>query len=273
MLAGLQASPARYNRRDKAAAFQGAAMGTHDWTRVASGIFHDFHHEWISEIKRALNRRLPEDYYALAEQHAAGFGPDVLTLQGRPDGSGPPRRNGMPAPAGGGVALAEPRVTLAGVSDRSFTQRRRTTVVVRHVSDDRVVAMVEIVSPGNKGSVTAVRSFVEKAAELILMRVNLLVVDLHPPGPRDPHGLHAAIWEEFAGQESEAPPARPFVLASYDAGLVVRAYMETAAAGDALPEMPLFLDPPLWVGVPLEATYLAAFAEVPLRWRGVLERA
>jgi len=63
MLAGLQASPARYNRRDKAAAFQGAAMGTHDWTRVASGIFHDFHHEWISEIKRALNRGLlPEDY-------------------------------------------------------------------------------------------------------------------------------------------------------------------------------------------------------------------
>ncbi len=246
-------------------------MPAHDWTRVPDGIFHDFHHEWISAVKHALNRALPEDYYALAEQHAAGFGPDVLTLQGRPDGSGPtsPPRSGA---GGGGTALAEPRVTLAGVSDRSFSQRRRSTVAVRHVSGDRVVAMVEIVSPGNKGSVTAVRSFVQKAAELLLMRVNLLVVDLHPPGPRDPHGLHAAIWEEFEGKESEVPPARPFVLVSYDAGLVVRAFMETAGPGDVLPEMPLFLDPPLWVGVPLEATYQAAFAEVPVRWRGVLER-
>ena len=57
-------------------------MPMHDWTRVAAGIYHDFHHEWISEIKRSLNRGvLPEGFYALAEQHAAGFGPDVLTLQ------------------------------------------------------------------------------------------------------------------------------------------------------------------------------------------------
>jgi len=36
-------------------------------------------------------------------------------------------------------------------------------------------------------------------------------------------------------------------------------------------EMPLFLDPPRLVHVPLETTYLAAFAEVPQRWRTVLE--
>lgn len=55
-------------------------MPMHDWTRVEAGIYHDFHHEWISAIKRALNERLPGSYYALAEQQAAGFGPDVLTL-------------------------------------------------------------------------------------------------------------------------------------------------------------------------------------------------
>ncbi len=54
-------------------------MPVHDWTRVDPGIVHDFHHDWITEIKRALNRGiLPSGYYALAEQHAAGFGPDVL---------------------------------------------------------------------------------------------------------------------------------------------------------------------------------------------------
>ena len=57
-------------------------MPMHDWTRVDAGIYHAFHHEWISEISRALNRGLlPNDLYALPEQQAAGFGPDVLTLQ------------------------------------------------------------------------------------------------------------------------------------------------------------------------------------------------
>jgi hypothetical protein len=55
-------------------------MPVHDWTRVEAGIFHDFHHEWISTIRRALNDELlPAEYYALAEQQAAGFGPNVLT--------------------------------------------------------------------------------------------------------------------------------------------------------------------------------------------------
>ena len=53
-----------------------------DWSRVEAGIFHHFHHSWIEELQRTLNRGvLPSDYYAMAEQHAAGFGPDVLTLQ------------------------------------------------------------------------------------------------------------------------------------------------------------------------------------------------
>jgi len=53
-------------------------MPVHDWTRVNAGIFHHFHQCWIDELQRALNRGLlPESYYALAEQYAGGFGPDV----------------------------------------------------------------------------------------------------------------------------------------------------------------------------------------------------
>ena len=57
-------------------------MPMHNWTLVAAGIFHAFHHGWISTISNALNSGLlPPEYYALPEQQAAGFGPDVLTLQ------------------------------------------------------------------------------------------------------------------------------------------------------------------------------------------------
>jgi hypothetical protein len=54
----------------------------------------NFHHGWIEEIARALNKGvLPVDYYTMAEQHAAGFGPNVLTLQERGNGETdtPPR--------------------------------------------------------------------------------------------------------------------------------------------------------------------------------------
>src|SRR5579884_3344010 len=91
---------------------EGGPMPIHDWSRVGAGIFHDFHHAWIEEIKRALNGGLlPDTYYALAEQHAAGFGPDVLTLQGRGEEDSAPV---TPAAGGGsGLLLAPPKVPLA----------------------------------------------------------------------------------------------------------------------------------------------------------------
>ena len=53
-------------------------MPIHDWTRVDTGIFHDFHHAWIEELKRGLNRGLlPPDHYALAEQIASEAPPQT----------------------------------------------------------------------------------------------------------------------------------------------------------------------------------------------------
>src|SRR5436309_11219358 len=77
------------------------AMPMHDWTRVEAGIFHAFHHRWISAISDALNvGLLPRDYYALPEQVAAGFGPDVLTLQERrPDTEEEPGGGTVPTAA------------------------------------------------------------------------------------------------------------------------------------------------------------------------------
>ena len=56
-------------------------MPLHDWSRVESGIFHAFHTAWITEIQNKLNAGLlPENYYALAEQHASDYVADVLAL-------------------------------------------------------------------------------------------------------------------------------------------------------------------------------------------------
>jgi hypothetical protein len=246
-------------------------MPIHDWTRVEAGIFHDFHHGWIEEIKRVLNRSiLPPEYYALAEQIAVGFGPDVLTLQGDRNGNTeeePARSSVSP----GGVLLAAPRLQPLAETDMSFYRRKQSTIAVRHISGDRVVAMIEIVSPGNKAARNSVRAFVQKTAELLDKGVHLLILDLHPPGKRDPDGIHSEIWQEVAGEEYALPANKPFTLAAYETGVVLRAYVVQVAVGDTLPDMPLFLEVGQVVEVPLDATYNAAFAELPRRWRRVLE--
>src|SRR5947199_597752 len=120
-------------------------MPVHDWTRVDAGIWQDFHHAWIEEVKRALNRGLlPPDYYALAEQVAGGLGPDVLTLERPGTGPDPPRENGVAGGGGsgsGGIALATtpPRVRFTALAEEEVYARKRNRVAIRHSSYHRVV--------------------------------------------------------------------------------------------------------------------------------------
>jgi hypothetical protein len=148
---------------------------------------------------------------------------------------------------------------------------KRRTLVIRHSSDDRVIALLEILSPGNKSSRHAIRSFVEKATEALYRGYHLLLLDLHPPTRRDPHGIHSAIWGEISDEVFTPPAGKPLTLAAYSAGQTKRAYVQPVAVGDVLPDMPLFLEPETYINVPLEPTYQEAYRGVPSRWRRVLE--
>src|SRR5262245_8641145 len=242
-------------------------MPVHDWTRVDAGIFHDFHHSWIEEIKRALNRGLlPRDYYDTAEQIAGGLGPDVRSLQ-RPGNATP----ALPDPAGcAAITPAPPQVQFRLRSEPDLYAAKAKAVAIRHTSQHRVVAIVEIVSPGNKNSRHGLRAFVEKAVALLQAGVHLLIVDLFPPGRRDPQGIHRAIWDELIDNQFTLTEGKPLTLAAYAAGCWPEAFVEPTAVGASLPEMPLFLTPDVYVPVPLEATYQGAWEAVPSFWRDVL---
>ena len=239
-------------------------MPMHDWTRVQAGIWHPVHGRWLYAIQDALNDgRLPPDHYALAEQLTRQVGPDVLTLQ-------IPAPHRIP-PLAPGRAAARPAAQLLERVKRSKGRRavqRRLTV--RHIRDHRMVAVIEIVSPGNKGSRAAFHTFVQKAVGLIDAGVHLLVIDPFPPTPRDPDGVHAAVWRQFRETAAPRPPDQPLTLAAYHAEDEVTAYVEPFAVGDALRDMPLFLDAERFVSVPLEETYGVAWASVPEVWRAVV---
>jgi len=154
-------------------------MPVHDWTRVDASIFYSFQHSWITELARALNQRLPSEYYPLIEQITGRFGPDGRLFQ--------------------------------------------KIIAVRQVRGDGLAGMIAIVSPGSEADHESYRCSLRKAAARLERSVHLVLVDIH------------------------------------------------SVVGKVLADMPMFLEPGLAVTVPLEATYNAAFAEVPRRWRRVLE--
>lgn len=246
-------------------------MPAHDWTRVEAGIFHNFHVAWIGELCKILNRGvLPEDYYALAEQHMGRSIPDVLTLHESP----PSFESGRTPPGSGGTAVAEapPKTSRHHTIGTSLLARRRS-VAVRHISGHRLIALVEILSPANKDRRKSVEDFAAKAVDAIKAGVNLLLVDLFPPGPHDPHGIHGVIRDllEEPDEPYDLPTNEPLTLASYVADEEVEVYLEHLAPGAPLAEMPLFLNPDHYVSTPLESTYMEAYRGMPEYWRNVLE--
>ena len=229
-------------------------MPIHDWTRVRANRFHDFHLSWTVAIRDALNRGLlPDGYFALAEQTTGGPSPDVVTL------SVPT----LPSPAGGiGLDEARPQTRHVTPTVATLYATKANRVAVHH-PDGTVVAVIEIVSPGNKGSRHAINSFTRKAAAFLRAGVHLLILDLFPPSKRDPQGVHPLIWGRVAGEDDgfALPPSQPLTLASYAAGANLTGYVQTVGVGEALPEMPVFLRSDRYVSCPLEATYQAAWAE------------
>jgi hypothetical protein len=241
-------------------------MPVHDWSRVDANLFHDFHQTWTIAIRNALNGGLlPEGYSALVEQHAAGVVPDVIALQRRA------RRNQPAEPKGGAVVTATPKTRHVLRAEEEISAARGNRITIRHPLG-RVVCVIEIVSPGNKGSRSALRSFVEKTVDFLRHGVHLLVVDLFPPSVRDPQGIHKAIWDEIEEDPFELPADRPLTLAAYVADVPKTAYVEPVGVGDVLPDMPAYLDPDSWVPVPLEATYQATWASCPEDMRTAVER-
>ena len=255
-------------------------MPVHDWSRVTAGTFHAFHVAWIAEIQRTLNGGLlPRGYYALAEQVAGEIIPDVLRLQqtGTTDASELHEEF-----AGGSTASvltttkAPPRVSVTATTSEAVPLAlRRRRITIRHATGDRIIALIEIVSPGNEENEPMLRAFIEKAASALGEGYHLLILDLWPPGSFDLAGIHGELWSLVGGTAYCARSDRPLTLAAYEvrAPGLFTSYVEQLKTGMELPDMPLFLAPDHYINVPLERTHMSAWEGVPERWRKVIEPA
>src|SRR4051794_26225413 len=145
-------------------------MPIHDWSRIPSGLFHDFHQTWCIHLKTALNSGLlPKGLSAMVEQPQS---PSIIR-----------------------------KTTKEIYADRA------NRIVVRHHLG-RIIAVIEILSPGNKDSRAAMRDFLDKTIDFMRQGVHLLLVDLFPPSARDPFGIHKAIWDEIHEEDFQFPPGK-----------------------------------------------------------------
>jgi hypothetical protein len=238
-------------------------MPTHDWTRVRPNRFHDFHQKWTVAICNALNSGLlPPGSFAVVEQKTRGPEPDVIT----------PELTPPPGAPGGGLAVdaQPPKVRFVARTEAEGYARTANRITSRHPDGD-AVAVLEIVPPRNMDSRHALRAFTRKAVEFLKAGVHLLIVDLFPPGRRDPHGIHKAIWDRLHDEPFTLPPDKPLAVAASAAGAETVAYVEPVAVGDVLPEMPLFLTADRYAPCPLEAMDQTAGEQFPAPLKRPLE--
>ena len=127
--------------------------------------------------------------------------------------------------------------------------------------------MIEIVSPGNKESRAALQDFTEKTIDFLRKGIHVMLIDLIPPTPRDPFGIHKVIWDEIVEEDFAFPEGKDRILVSYEAGPEITAYIDAVGVGDTLPDMPLILAPAFHVMVPLEKTYQSTWEASPEAYR------
>jgi len=235
-------------------------MPMHDWTTVESGTYHSFHQAWAVMIMGTLNRGLmPAGYTALLDREVQGPIPDVLTV----------RQEDVAFPLGDDSSVAtvtrtERRVIMTAEPETALYARRANRVAVRNSKRKRkLVAVIELVSPGSKRGRKAMKKFVEKTVSFLIHQINVLIIDPFPPGPSNPQGVHPLVWEDFDDAPYVLPNAKPLAFVAYQTSPQLRAHLEPIEVCDPLPDMPLFLCGDVHVNIPLEKTYMDTCTLIP----------
>lgn len=247
-------------------------MPLHDWTRVTPNDFHDMHVAWITAIRTRLNTGLlPDGYYAMAEHVVPPFAPDILTLGTGARGDSPI----LQPLGGGGVATAtrvDAEVTLTG-GRRARLKPPERRIVVRHAQGRQLIAVIEVVSPGNKAKVKAASSLVDKSVALLQNGIHLTIIDVFPNPTRLPQGFGGAIWRGVERAAADYTPQYSRTHSAFAAqeGGGCLAHFQSSELGAPLPALPLYLTPTVHVPLPLEEAYYDAWVGCPKPLRQFLE--
>lgn len=210
-----------------------------------------FHSTWATTIASHLNAGiLPPDYHAIPHVKAgAAVEIDVATYQ--------------TAPPSGGTATAvwtPPRPSMILPVD--FVGLPLFEVqIVRRLGGPQLRAAIELVSPANKDRDTHRHAFAVKCASYLQQNVSVVVVDIVTERTANMHAEvldvlrletqppEVALTDLYALAYRTVPLNGSFTLEIWTTPLILQT---------ELPTLPLWIEPDIYVSLPLEVSYMAA---------------
>jgi Protein of unknown function (DUF4058) len=217
-----------------------------------------FHSSWATRLADALTEHwLPPNYIAEENAH---FGPsieiDVATFE---------REVAVPgADAGGAIATIGPKVWAPPAADGVLPAVFPDTFEIRVLSTDtgpKVVAAIELISPGNKDRPAERRAFATKCASYLYEGVSVIIVDVVTNRRANLHNEILQFMEVDA--DLRLPPESNLYAVAYrpirrSEGDQIDVWRSALALGSALPTLPLGLSADLVIPVDFEPTYAEA---------------
>ena len=213
-----------------------------------------FHSNWATKLADALTEHwLPPNY--IAEEHVH-FGPSIEINVGTFEREASARGEGGTAVATVGAKVWSPPAA-DGVLPAVFPD----TFEVRVLSTDtgpKLVAAIELISPGNKDRPTERRAFAVKCASYLYQGVSVILIDIVTNRRAN---LHNEILHVMETSESlQLPPEANLYAVAYrpvrrNQRDEIDMWRIPLALGQPLPSLPLGLHADLVIPVDFEATY------------------
>ncbi len=226
-----------------------------------------FHSQWASCISADLNRRLPKRFLAEGPFSLGPFASaDVAEIdQASKGGNGP--ANGFPpqTATGGGVGVVvEPVIYSPPASNLTMTAAfpEEILVEIRDLYRARqVLAVIEIVSPGNKDDAQAREAFAGKCLSYLAKGLGLVIIDVVTERLANLHNVLVRLARQ--DETLVMPGDPPLYVAAYrpirrNKEDLIDLWQWPLAVGSALPAVPLALKGFGCVRLDLEATYSEA---------------
>lgn len=225
----------------------------------------EIHTQWIANLTRNLNREwLPEGYRAAPER---SFGPEIQVDVGvvREPQAVYAAHLGREERLSS-YEVPQPDATVAGAVSP------HARVVIGNASG-RLVAVVELVSPGNKDDAPARNAFTGKLESYLRAGVSVAMVDLVTNRRHNLHNHWAGLYGGKGTPRFTEEDSGSLYAAAYHPYVEVREgkenprldlWLRPVRLGAELPVLPLFIERRLAVPLELEKTYTETCADLRL---------